>query len=166
MSSSTLPATEGVQTRIDALGQALANVAERSFFAFAETVDRATFDDRAADVAQWQVAVVSFRGGLTGTMTCALPSTLGGRLFDAFTGRGDADPDPSPEMMADLIGELLNMVCGAWLTKLVTETPFVLNQPRFVDVPEGWRPWSSSLPHEFEVTALVDDLPFAIQVHF
>src|SRR5262249_32146896 len=158
--------TDALGARVHALCDALTDVAERSFFAMAEPCDRATFDDRALAVDAWRVAVVSFRGDVCGTMQCALTSPLGESLFDAFTGRGADEPAPRGELTADLIGEFANMVCGAWLTRLTHATPFVLGQPRVVEMPEGWRPWLASPPHELEVTATIDDQPVALQVHY
>jgi len=164
MSSQIWPTTGTPSDTAGALNGALADVAERSFFAMAEPCERGAFDELAAAVSQWHVSIVSFRGELSGTMSCAIPAALGTQFYDAFTGRADDEPAPTASLMADLIGELANMVCGAWLTRVAQAQPFVLGQPKVVDMPEGWRPWTASSAHEFEVAASIDGQPVIILV--
>ena len=138
---------------------AIASVAERSFFADVQTCDRARFEEQAGTGA-WLVATVHFReGACAGMLSCTVPNDLARTLLDAFTGRDPRDPDPDREALFDLVGELSNMICGTWLTRMATAQAFTLSRP-VVQVVSG-RP-SISAPDATLVA--VNDLPLAVSV--
>jgi hypothetical protein len=163
MSLQNSPTHDSALAAADALAASLTGVSERCFFAMAEGCDRVAFDELAVAVTGWQVAAVTFSGQVRGVMRCALPAGLGGLLFDAFAGRSGDEPEPEPSMMADLLGEFSNMVCGAWLTSLAMQQPFELGRPEVAQMPESWRPmWPSA--GCLEVAAAIEGLPVLIHV--
>ncbi|HYM25579.1 MAG TPA: chemotaxis protein CheX, partial [Vicinamibacterales bacterium] len=111
----------------------------------------------------WLTATVRFdEPGCAGALVCALPAGLARTLFDAFNGRDPIDPEPPVEDVLDLVGELSNMICGAWLTRLVNHQSFLLRRPlvsplfdraRLDDAPPGRR-----------LTMRVNELPIVIDV--
>jgi CheY-specific phosphatase CheX len=103
---------------------------------------------------------VDFReGACAGTLSCTVPNDLARTLLDAFTGRDPRDPDPDREALFDLVGELSNMICGTWLTRMATAQAFTLSRP-VVQTVSG-RPTLGS----GEVTVVaVNDLPLAVSV--
>lgn len=138
---------------------AIALVAEKSFFAEAEPCDRARFDELACASA-WLVATVHFReGACAGALTCTVPHDLARTLLDAFTGRDPLDAEPDREALFDLVGELSNMICGTWLTRMATAQAFTLSRP-VVQMVSG-RP---SLHSEDATLVAVNDLPLAVSV--
>jgi hypothetical protein len=113
-----------------AMFAALRRVAEESFFAVAELRDGGAFAALAATVPRWLIATVRFEEGpLVGSMSCTLPENLAHALFDAFTGRDPADPEPALAQVHDLVGEFSNMVCGVWLTQVASRQMFTLSHP-------------------------------------
>jgi len=138
---------------------AIASVAEKSFFAEAEPCDRARFEALEAASA-WLVATVHFReGACAGALTCTVPHDLARTLLDAFTGRDPLDPEPDREALFDLVGELSNMICGTWLTRMATAQAFTLSRP-VVEMVSG-RP---ALKLAGATLVSVNDLPLAVSV--
>ena len=138
---------------------AIASVAERSFFADVQACDRTRFEERAAEGA-WMVATVHFReGALAGALSCTVPHDLARTLLDAFTGRDPLDPEPDREALFDLVGELSNMICGTWLTRMATAQAFTLSRPvvELVAGPPTIGPTDTTL-------VAVNDLPLAVSV--
>jgi len=117
---------------------AVVSVAELSFFADVQPCDRGRFDELAATIADsWIVAMVHFReGGFSGALSCSLPQDLARNLLDAFTGRDPQDAGPDRDALFDLVGELSNMICGTWLTRMATAQTFTLSRP-VVQLGEG-----------------------------
>ena len=99
------------------LYEALASVAESSFFASAERCDDATFAERAQAMGPWLEARVRFRGQMSGDVICTVPESLVCELAASFAGLA---PDESIDssLVEDLMGEFANMVCGRWLTRV------------------------------------------------
>ena len=138
---------------------AIASVAERSFYADVQPCDRARFEELAA-VGAWLVATVHFReGALAGTLACTVPHDLARNLLDAFTGRDPRDPEPDREALFDLVGELSNMICGTWLTRMATAQSFTLSRP-VVEMLAG-RP---TVGAGDATLVAVNDLPLAVSV--
>ena len=138
---------------------AIASVAERSFFADVQTCDRARFEE-VAGTGAWLVATVHFReGACAGALSCTVPHDLARSLLDAFTGRDPLDPEPDREALFDLVGELSNMICGTWLTRMATAQAFTLSRP-VVQVVSG-RP---TLGSPDATLVAVNDLPLAVSV--
>src|SRR5262245_33921102 len=115
------PATER-----DRLSDVLARVAERSLFAFAEPADPAGISTEVDG--GWIEARVSFRGPFSGVMTLVVPATLARQLCSAFLGQ-DPDEPLEDEALCDFVGEVSNMVCGAWLTGIDAASCFDLAHP-------------------------------------
>ena len=110
------------------LYEALATVAESSFFASAEQCERDTFLDHARAEPQWLQARVHFAGGMSGEVVCTVPESLVRELAATFAG---LDPEEQIEkaLVEDLVGEFGNMVCGRWLTRVSDQSPFKLSAP-------------------------------------
>jgi hypothetical protein len=143
-----------------ALIRAVRDVAERSFFAFAEPCDDVRFAALVDGVNRWYCASIQFEEAhASGMVDCLLSDRLAGDLFDAFSGRHHDDPEPQPAAMADLLGEFANQVCGAWLTRAANRLTFTLRTPR-VTVASG----SAFAPDENAVTLTLNDRPLAVRV--
>jgi hypothetical protein len=100
----------------DALRRALADVGERSFFAHVEACDAARFGREAASASSWIRSSVVFEGPFGGAVCLAVPDALARDLLGAFLG-AEGGSMPPDDALFDLVGELTNMVCGAWLTR-------------------------------------------------
>lgn len=143
-----------------ALVQVVGDVAERSFFAYAERCDLARFEEAADAVPRWYCATIRFdEGAAAGMVECVLPEDLASALFDAFSGRDAADPAPEHGQVADLIGEFANMICGAWLTRAANGQTFTLRPPHVV-ADNTVRPDLD----QATVTLAVNDRPMAVSV--
>jgi len=102
---------------------AVASVAERSFFAFAETTD--------ADVpvaGDCYEICVAFTGAFAGVVRIVMPIALAHELCTAFSGLGPDDVI-AQDSLSDLAGEFGNMACGTWLTGLDEPVCFSLTTP-------------------------------------
>src|SRR5262245_24397824 len=128
MSSLKLPETLPIPDR-EEIFSAVADVAERSFFAMVDPCDDDRFAELSEPHSEWLVATVRFEERTcAGAVSCRLPSALADRLFDAFSGRDADEPPPHPEEVRDLVGEFANMVCGAWLTRAANDRTFALSK--------------------------------------
>ena len=146
----------------DAVVGAIAAVAERSFFADVQRCEGPRFDDLATDADSWLIATVHFREGDTaGVLSCTLPHDLARNLLDAFTGRDPRDPEPEADALFDLVGELSNMICGTWLTRMATPQSFTLSRP-VVEL-SAERP-AVALGSTAAALMAVNDLPLAVSV--
>lgn len=106
------------------------NVAERSFFAFAEPADLSIADTLVADGPAMS-ATVSFAGPMSGSMSVTMPVTLVRELAQAFS--GDPDQEFSPADLIDMAGEFANMVTGSWLTATEPNAIFNLTMPQVTE---------------------------------
>ena len=139
---------------------AVCDVAERSFFAYAEPCDAGRFAELVDGTDRWYSAAIAFQeGGFDGSVRCLVPEDFAAAMFDAFSGRGFDDPTPSAADVSDLMGELANMVCGAWLTRAASHQTFSL-QTLPVVLSQACAPVSG----ESWVTFAVYDRPFAVAV--
>lgn len=109
---------------------AVCNVAERSFFAFAEPVDPSMADVPFAMPAF--SADVRFSGPASGQMRVLIPVALTRELAEMFS--GDPGIQFTPEDLIDMAGEFTNMVTGAWLTSVDTSATFDLTAPSVVEL--------------------------------
>ena len=128
MSSQSLPHTPTPGEHRDALREAVVEVAENSFFAYVEPSDPERFADQRTAVPAWIQSSVLFDGPFGGAVQVVVPEALARDLFAAFLG---ADPDvvALDAPLFDLMGELGNMVCGAWLTRTCHRSRFDLQPP-------------------------------------
>ena len=154
MSSPTLPKPHEFEPAPGLIPDAVATVAERSFFAFVNRGEDPGYYDSAPE---WLVAKVRFDDGpVSGSLTCWLPSDLAQLLFDAFSGRDPRSALPPRHLLDDLVGEFSNMVCGTWLTRCAGHRAFRLMPPEVDRLQEpgeddGSRQWLS-----------VNDRPIAV----
>ena len=141
-----------------ALVQAVGDVAERSFFAYAERCDPARFAELTEGIDRWYSASIRFEeDDATGVVDCLLPGDLAAELFDAFSGRDPGDPSPEPEAVADLLGEFANQVCGAWLTRAANRQTFTLRPPQVVVT-------DANAPRSAMLTLALNDRPLGVNV--
>ena len=143
-----------------ALVAAVRDVADRSFFAFAESCDAGQFAELVDGTDRWYSATIAFNeSGFDGSVRCLVPEDVAAMMFDSFTGRGFDDPAPPAADVSDLMGELANMVCGAWLTRAASHQTFTL-KPLPVVLSQACAPASG----ESWNTVAVNDRPFAVAV--
>jgi len=162
MSLLKLPETLQIPDR-EEIFSAVADVAERSFFAMVDPCDDDRFAELSEPHTEWLIATVRFEEGTcAGAVSCQLPSTLADRLFDAFSGRDADEPAPHPEEVRDLIGEFANMVCGAWLTRAANDRTFSLGKPIV-----GTKPIvTGGSETRTGLMVVIDDLPCQVDVRF
>ena len=110
----------------EALVASFCEVAEQSFFAFAEPT--APPSEGLGVYPEWMQADLEFHGPAHGRMRVTLPAMLGHELCAAFLGAGP-DDELSPTAVEDLVGEFANMACGAWLTTVRRADAFALTHP-------------------------------------
>jgi len=145
------------------LFDALADVAERNFFAFADA-DTGEFDGLVEGTDGWVVAAVAFDGAGGGAMACALPAALAQELYASFTAADPGDEAPV-DRLDDLLGEFANMVCGAWLTRQSSDETFALGRPLVLRTGPEWRPGGDAAAIDPRlVRALVNGQPVALAV--
>jgi len=160
MSSLPLPTSIFTPDSQAALMAAVGDVADRSFFAFAEPCEAGRFAELVEGTERWYSATVAFEeGGFDGSVRCLVSEDAAAMMFDSFTGRSFDDPAPPQADVSDLMGELANMVCGAWLTRAASHQTFSLKTLPVVlsqaCAPTGGESW---------ITFAVNDRPFAIAV--
>ena len=117
------PSPRPAQTLADhyeALRGALIEVAECSFSSVVAPSDEERFRDAARRVELWIGASILFEAALAGAVLVVMPETLARDLFQASLGveRGVI---PMDARLFDLVGEVTNMVCGAWLARTVNQ---------------------------------------------
>lgn len=120
-------------TERDALAASFTEVAEQSFFAYAEAAEPAPED--VAACGDWLQAYVRFTGPFEGDMRLTIPTSLGYELCGAFLGCGPEEA-LADSAVSDLVGELANMACGAWLTNTHSAKCFALTHPEVSRVTE------------------------------
>lgn len=140
--------------------RAVADVAERSFFAVAGRCEANRFAELVLPGGRWYAATVRFEeDDCVGAVSCVVADDLAESLFDAFSGREPSEPPPTFEQMNDLIGEFANMVCGAWLTRVADQRIFALMKPA-VAIVDHWNPADD----EAVLLLSVNDRPLAVGV--
>ena len=112
-----------------ALVAAASEVAENSLFAFVDSSDLDAF--RVSTDAAWTIARVGLTGPTRGEFQVTAPEALMRTLCAAFIGT-DASEEISAGAVMDFAGELANMICGAWLTRVVPHASFDLTAPLVV----------------------------------
>lgn len=130
-------------TERELLVTSFCGVAEQSFFAFAEPAEPPL--DEITGYPEWMEALVHFSGPVSGRFTLTLPVGLGRELCAAFLG-SNPDDTLDPSALEDLVGELANMACGAWLTTVRRADAFALSHPEVRHVgapPETPQVWMS-----------------------
>jgi CheY-specific phosphatase CheX len=147
---------------------AVSDVAENSLFAFADASEQEAFDAAAAAPlddggSAWVNACIDFKGSITGRFTLTLPEPLARHLCAAFAGAESADEVGDGDFL-DFVGELANMVCGAWLTRASRHEAFSLTAPR---VNPGFPDNNQSEAAASEDVYLsIDDVPIRVQIQW
>jgi hypothetical protein len=120
--------TPEIAEHLGPVRDALVEVAENSFFAFADPIDETQWQELAASAPSWLQIVVNFDGAFGGRLTAVVPETLAHELFASFLGE---PPETMPQdgPLFDLVGEFGNMVCGLWLTRACQRRRFDLRHP-------------------------------------
>jgi hypothetical protein len=145
----------------DAVFTAIADVAERSFFAMVDPCDESRFAEMALDHPEWLAATVRFdESSCAGAVTVRVPLSLAERLFDAFSGRDASEPAPPADDVRDLVGEFANMICGSWLTHAANHRTFALSKP-VVTVRSGA---DGAREAQIGVLVAIDDVPCSVDV--
>jgi len=144
------------------LPEAVADVAENSLFAFADSSDEATFLEASSGLpADWVHASVGFAGSASGRLELSAPAAVVSRLCAAFS--GEMTPEVSDAALVDFAGELTNMVCGTWLTRAWGDLLFALTPPQVVRggvAPPG----SATASPEGMLYMSIDDAPVRLQI--
>jgi hypothetical protein len=151
----------------EALQEALVNVAQESFFAFAEICTPGRFVEALASVGfhanggGWLRARIEFTGAFSGAMEVTLPHALAADLLMAFT--GDTPEGGVPEShVIDSTGEFANMVCGTWLTHACVHRRFDLTAPVVTDT----EPPVERMADGQEELVLINDQPVSLRIEF
>src|SRR4051812_30821820 len=120
----------------DGLSTALVNVAERSFFAFAEPLPGSAAGAALEMPGDCYELSVAFTGAFAGIVRLVMPIALARDLCAAFSGFGPDEPLPE-DAVSDLAGEFANMACGTWLSSLEESICFSLAHPLVTRMPAG-----------------------------
>lgn len=152
----------------EALTSAIVNVAQESYFSFAERCDAGQFDaaleavgDPAANPApRWLRADVDFDGAFAGTVAVTLPYPLATDMAAALSGAMPGDDVPESDVL-DSTGEFANMVCGVWLTHTCARRRFDLQPPHVRDASAPGTPGDEGTRF-----VLVNDQPVSVTVSF
>jgi CheY-specific phosphatase CheX len=129
MSSMTLSSLSDAES-LACLASAVEAVAERSFYAVVDPCEERLFLQLGQAVPEWFVGTVHFADGpLAGSIACTLPADLALNLCEAFTGGDPQSAAPTNAQLADMVGELANMICGAWLSRVAGDCAFRLSPP-------------------------------------
>lgn len=147
---------------------AVAEVAERSLFAFADPADLAGFEERVGHLGRdepWLTSHVVFAGPASGQFALSLPAPCARTFAAAFAGRESVDEIRDGEMY-DFAGELANMVCGAWLTATDPGTRFTLTPPQVEREDAACALPSESPDLALVVHATIDDAPVRMVIRW
>ena len=153
---------------VDALKKALVDVAQESFFSFAEDCSSERFSEALKMVAaaegdpgsRWLSSYVDFDGAFAGRVTVILPFALATDMAAAIAGLMPGDRIEQP-LVFDATGEFANMVCGTWLTRACVHRRFDLRPPAVSVMPV-----TPSEADGNEELLLVNDWPVKLVVAF
>jgi len=125
--SSSQPTRAECQSGLHA---AIVEVAETSLFAFTDECDADGFADALQQgAAECFRGAVRFDGAFGGEVELMLPDALARELCASFGGLNSPD-EVGERDLADFVGEVANMVCGAWLTRACHDQSFTLAPPQ------------------------------------
>lgn len=132
MSSSQSPERRPAPEELDSLTSAVTEVMECSFFALAERLDVEHYGQLEACALEsapacWLIDV-RFVGPWSGLVELSVPDALARQLHESFAGLMP-DEVVSDEEVGQMMGELGNMVTGAWLTRAYRQYKFDLSGP-------------------------------------
>lgn len=162
----------------EALGAALVDVAENSFFGFTVPLEASAFADLVrnppsfdpdvpAVVEPWVTTEVHFVGAFAGVVQLCLNESLARQLLQAFLGLGPDDPIEEPQLF-DSTGEFANQVCGTWLTRACQDRRFDLQPPVVARQAIDWLPLDALAAdeHAGQILMSMNDLPLRLRVQF
>ena len=163
MSSAKSPALNPADLH-DALQTALIEVSENAYFVFVEPADHAQFADAVGLVKDaWLKVSVAFEGSFAGAVEIVMPEPLGMWLVTSLLGM-QAHETLGEASQFDGVGEFANMVCGAWLSKAMETSSFLLDVPKVTRMPAGWAPESSPQGDEQAYrTVVVNEMPLEVR---
>jgi hypothetical protein len=145
----------------NALREAVVDVAESSFFAFAAPLDPGAFAALAAGASAWYATTVAFTGDLHGAIEVVVPEGLAASLVGGFLGADPGEP-VEPDALRDGMGELANMICGTWLTRARRDGRFTLSPPGVSRCEAA--PAAGGAGEDAAVHVSVNDLPLRVVV--
>lgn len=166
----SFPISRQLADHLGALLAAVTEVAENSLFTFADASDEATFDVAAAAAGiddtdgDWLRASIRFTGPVAGQFALTVPVGLARRLGAAFAGADTAN-DMGEDDLIDFTGELVNMMCGTWLTRACQHEAFTLTPPRVLR--GGPDRAMGGEPDDAESTSFylaIDDTPIRLEI--
>ncbi len=109
-------------------------------------------------------ATLSFTGNRSGSLGVSTCSDLGVELAANVLGL-DPDDEDSIDDASDALEELLNIVCGQFLTATFGETPiFELSPPSVSEIDEA--EWKSLIENEETIGIMIDDVPAIVYAFF
>ena len=133
---------------------------------FVEPADNAQFADAVGLVKDtWLKASVAFEGSFAGAVEITLPEPLGQWLVTSLLGmQGDERLGEPPQF--DGVGEVANMVCGAWLSRLSDDCLFELRVPAVTRMTAGWTPLVENRARQELVCRMVtiNELPMRVLI--
>lgn len=172
----------------EALYVAVLQVCESSFFAFVESSDPVQFAvlvakterpsvprhggvdaETAAQRSGWLKGSVTFDGtSSSGVIEVILSEHLARFLVASLLGISreveTAEVELLDDQVFDGIGELANMICGAWLTDLGSSQAFNIGSPAVVHLPASWNPQLELSRHERGHRLCIVGMPMRIVV--
>lgn len=117
-----------VETISEALGESAQTVLETMFFVVPEGEAAEAYHQESPILH----AGLKFRGEWCGTLELTAPLNSAKTLASSFAGVSEPE-EVSDEEAADVIRELVNMVCGSTLSRLAGNKIFDLDSPRMLD---------------------------------
>jgi len=151
----------------EAIKKALVDVAQESFFSYAEFCTPERFHEAlesvrdAVDAAspRWLAAHVEFDGAFAGRVTVVVPYSLAADMTAAVAGLMPGDPIDDV-LVRDATGEFANMICGTWLTRACVRRRFDLAPPAVLAVP------AMPAAGRDDELVLINDWPVTLAVAF
>lgn len=118
----------------DALRNAVTEVLEKMFFirVLEDPREAAEFSTREPPCGEPEIAArVTFHGEPSGSLSLRLDRRVARAIAADFL--GEEEPVLEPRLIEEVIGELVNMVCGAFLSSVESSVTFRLDTPVIVN---------------------------------
>jgi hypothetical protein len=146
--------TDSAMDPADALAEAAVDVLEKQAFMLGE---RCPKHELVTEADTFWLARMEFSGPAWGELGIEMPAGACGELAANMLGV-DTESSLTREDAADALGELLNVICGQWLTaRYGVEPVFDLSIPQVVE--EGCVEWETTMAAAETIGLLVDDEP-------
>ena len=141
------------------LSEVFAKVAEQSAFVFAEPAEK---EYAAMPLEDCFIASISFAGIKSGTLTVIMPESLCAKISAGILGAEPSDKF-AMEQDKDALCELINVVCGQFLTASEGAEPvFNLSLPSLRIA--GDAEWSAFLESDSSAAMTIDDRPVILSL--